>query len=57
MDKYEQAGISWWNDLSEDMRRYWMDLAQSSVPAVAYQVYLAVQADAYARSFDGGFDA
>ena len=45
MDKYAEAGIAWWNSLDEQMRRYWMDMAQSSVPSVAYQTYLAYLAD------------
>lgn len=61
LSPYERAGMDWWNTLDEAMRRYWCDMAQSSVPAVAYSAYLAYQEDRrngfYRQGGDGGFDA
>jgi hypothetical protein len=34
-------GITWWNDLTEEMRLYWLTVAGSAVPADARAAYLA----------------
>lgn len=33
-------GIEWWNGLTEDERRSWMNLAGSARPVDAYREYL-----------------
>lgn len=35
------AGVKWWNGLTEDQRRYWLNFAESAVPADAYRAYLS----------------
>jgi hypothetical protein len=34
-----RAGITWWNNLSRAERRYWLEAANSAVPADAWQAY------------------
>lgn len=34
-------GMTWWNNLTEEMRRYWLSVAGSAVPADAWLAYLA----------------
>lgn len=34
-----RAGIAWWNCLSRAERRYWLERADSAVPADAWEVY------------------
>lgn len=44
-DADPQAGIDWWNGLTEDERRAWLAHADSAKPRDAWQAYL--QQDAY----------
>jgi len=39
-----QAGMYWWNDLSEKQRSYWLMMAVSAVPAAARHAYLLAEA-------------
>lgn len=32
----EQAGMDWWNSLSETMREYWCEMAKSYIAADAW---------------------
>jgi len=36
-----REGMTWWNNLTEEMRRYWLATAGSAVPADAWRAYLA----------------
>lgn len=36
----EKAGIAWWNALTENDRRTWLDIAKSARVADAYRAYL-----------------
>lgn len=35
-----QAGVIWWNSISEDERRMWLAFADSAVPFDAWCAYL-----------------
>lgn len=35
-----QAGIDWWNGLSEERRAHWLQVAGSAVPADAWRAFL-----------------
>jgi hypothetical protein len=37
------AGIDWWNSLTEDVRRYWLTAAGTTVPAEAWALYKRVR--------------
>lgn len=37
----DQAGIDWWNSLTEERRWHWLSVAGSVVPADAWRAFLA----------------
>lgn len=39
-----QAGIEWWNNMSENQRAHWLTMAASAVPAAARHAYLLAEA-------------
>jgi len=43
----EQAGIDWWNALTEQDRRFWMQAAASAVPADAWAEFQRVHAETH----------
>lgn len=43
MTKDEQAGMDWWNALSEQDRGFWLALAGSATPADAWRQYKTEQ--------------
>jgi len=45
-----QAGMSWWNECSEQERGHWLMMAASARPADAYHAYLLAEAYADAES-------
>ena len=45
-----QAGMSWWNALSEVGRAHWLLMAASARPADAYHAYLLAEAYADAKA-------
>ena len=47
-----QAGMSWWNALSEDRRAHWMMMADSAMPVAARHACLL--AKAYNDAMDEG---
>lgn len=44
-----EAGIDWWNSMTEKQRGYWMTRAASAVPADARRAYLLSEAYVEAR--------
>lgn len=48
-DDDPQAGMSWWNSMTEERRAHWLMMAASAMPAAARQAYLLAEAynDAY----------
>ena len=42
MTDLEAQGITWWNDMSEDCRLFWLRAAMTSVPAEAWAYYRRV---------------
>lgn len=44
-----EAGIDWWNSMTEKQRGYWMTRAASAVPADARRAYLLAEAYEDAR--------
>lgn len=47
-----QAGMAWWNAMSEERRAHWLMMAASAKPAAARHAYLL--AEAYNDAFDEG---
>lgn len=47
-----QAGMAWWNAMTEDRRAHWLMMAASAMPAAARQAFLL--AEAYNDAFDEG---
>lgn len=45
-----QKGMDWWNQLTEQNRAYWMEVAESAVPADAWAAYLRAEAHADAEA-------
>lgn len=43
---WEEAGMAWWNALSEKDRRYWCFAAMTAVPAEAWQYFKRTTLDA-----------
>jgi hypothetical protein len=41
----ELAGIGWWNGLSKEARKYWLNHADTAVPAVAWAAFKLAQAE------------
>jgi hypothetical protein len=39
-----QAGIAWWNSLSDERRAHWLMMAASAMPAAARHAYLLAEA-------------
>jgi hypothetical protein len=39
MKVFAQAGMKWWNSLSEEDRRFWLSAAITGVPAQAWAYY------------------
>ena len=35
----EQRGMNWWNQLTEDARAHWLQIAGSAIPAEAWAAY------------------
>jgi hypothetical protein len=35
----EQAGVEWWNRLTEADRRFWLKAALTYIPAVAWEYF------------------
>ena len=48
------AGMSWWNECSEQERSHWLMMAASALPADAYHAYLLAEtyADAEATAYE-----
>jgi hypothetical protein len=44
------AGMTWWNECSEQERAHWLMMAVSARPADAYHAYLLAEAYADAKS-------
>lgn len=42
---WEEAGMAWWNGLTEADRRYWCFAATTAVPAEAWQYFKSVTRD------------
>lgn len=47
-----QAGITWWNAMTEEQRGHWLKVAGSAVPADARYAYLVD--DAHSEALDEG---
>lgn len=45
-----QAGITWWNECSEQERAHWLMMAASARPADAYHAYILAEAHADAEA-------
>lgn len=45
-----QAGMTWWNAMTEDRRAHWLKMAASAVPVDARRAFLLVEA--YNDAFD-----
>ena len=43
-DDDPQAGMSWWNALSEERRAHWLMMAASAMPAAAWHAWLLAKA-------------
>jgi len=39
-----QAGMNWWNSLSEEQRAHWLMMAASAMPAAARHAFLLAEA-------------
>ena len=42
MTELEAQGITWWNEMNEDCRLFWLRAAMTSVPAEAWAYYRRV---------------
>lgn len=47
-----QAGMTWWNAMTDERRAHWLMMAASAMPAAARHAYLL--AEAYNEAFDQG---
>lgn len=45
MTDLEAQGITWWNEMNEDCRLFWLRAAMTSVPAEAWAYYRRVMID------------
>jgi len=52
LDDDPQAGIAWWNALTEERRAHWLMIGASARPAAARRAYLLAQA--YNEAFEQG---
>jgi hypothetical protein len=43
-DDDPQAGMTWWNAMSEERRAHWLMMAASAMPAAARHAYLLAEA-------------
>lgn len=54
VDDDPDAGMTWWNECSEQERAHWLTMASSARPADAYHAYLLAEAyaDAEATAYE-----
>lgn len=54
VDDDPDAGMTWWNECSEQERAHWLTMAASARPADAYHAYLLAEAyaDAEATAYE-----
>jgi hypothetical protein len=45
LNMYEQAGVWWWDSLTERQRAYWLKQAGTAIAAEAYDEYVRVTSE------------